>query len=37
MELCPAHDEQGRTARVAAHLFLHAMMGLRLGPLMQRD
>jgi formiminoglutamase len=33
MELCPAHDEQERTARVAAHLFLHAMIGLarRLG------
>ncbi len=35
MELCPAHDEQGRTARVAVHLFLHALMGLRLGPLMR--
>jgi arginase family enzyme len=37
MELSPPHDEQGRTARVAAHLFLHALMGLRLGPLMQDD
>ncbi|MFO0831490.1 MAG: formimidoylglutamase [Phycisphaerales bacterium] len=41
MELCPAHDEphdhanpgSGRTARAAAHLFLHALMGLTLGPL----
>lgn len=34
MELSPAQDGSGRTARVAAHLFLHALMGLRLGPLM---
>ncbi len=31
MELCPPHDDldaqSGRTARVAAHLFLHALMG----------
>ena len=40
MELCPPHDDQrppgevaGRTARVAAHLFLHALMGLAMGPL----
>ena len=31
MELSPPHDDRGRTARVAAHLFLHALMGLRLG------
>jgi formimidoylglutamase len=31
MELSPPHDDKGRTARVAAHLFLHALMGLRLG------
>jgi formiminoglutamase len=44
MELSPPHDEpagaplgQGRTARVAAHLFLHALMGLQLGPLMARE
>lgn len=34
MELCPTHDQDGRTARAAAHLFLHALMGLRLGPLL---
>lgn len=28
MELNPAHDEQGRTARVAAHLFLRFLEGL---------
>lgn len=28
MELCPAHDEQGRTARVAAMLFLSFLSGL---------
>jgi arginase family enzyme len=27
MELCPAHDEGGRTARVAAHLFLSFLRG----------
>ncbi len=27
MELCPAHDEQGRTARLAAHLFLSFLRG----------
>lgn len=31
MELSPPHDDKGRTARVAAHLFLHALMGLKLG------
>lgn len=39
MELCPAHDEpqvdqgMGRTARTAAHLFLHALRGLSMGRL----
>ncbi len=39
MELCPAHDEphgdtgMGRTSRAAAHLFLHALLGLSLRPL----
>jgi len=28
MELNPAHDEQGRTARIAAHLFLRFLLGL---------
>jgi formiminoglutamase len=28
MELCPPHDEQGRTARVCVRLFLHALRGL---------
>jgi formiminoglutamase len=28
MELCPAHDVQGRTARVAVHLFLTFLRGL---------
>lgn len=28
MELCPPHDEGGRTARVAAHLFLSFLRGL---------
>lgn len=28
MELNPAHDEQGRTARAAAHLFLRFLLGL---------
>lgn len=28
MEFCPPHDVGGRTGRVAAHLFLHALMGL---------
>ena len=28
MELCPAHDEQGRTARVAVYLFLRFLSGL---------
>jgi formiminoglutamase len=28
MELCPAHDVQGRTARAAAHLFLTFLRGL---------
>lgn len=27
MELCPAHDEGGRTARLAAHLFLSFLRG----------
>jgi formimidoylglutamase len=27
MELCPAHDEGGRTARLAAHLFLSFLAG----------
>jgi arginase family enzyme len=27
MELCPAHDEGGRTARLAAHLFLCFLNG----------
>ncbi|MCC6427482.1 MAG: formimidoylglutamase [Phycisphaerales bacterium] len=27
MELCPPHDEQGRTARAAAHLFLSFLSG----------
>lgn len=31
MELSPPHDDKNRTARVAAHLFLHALMGLTLG------
>jgi formiminoglutamase len=35
MELNPAHDDNGRTARVAAHLFLIALSGLALGPLAQ--
>ncbi len=29
MELCPKHDEGGRTARVAAHMFLCFVMGLK--------
>ncbi len=33
MELSPPHDEGGRTARVAAHLFLVALAGLMQGPL----
>ncbi|MEM7052970.1 MAG: formimidoylglutamase [Pseudomonadota bacterium] len=28
MELCPPHDEKGRTARLAAHLFLRFLAGL---------
>ena len=35
MELCPPHDDRGRTARVAAHLFLIALSGLMQGPLAQ--
>ncbi|HZW07362.1 MAG TPA: formimidoylglutamase [Phycisphaerales bacterium] len=31
MELSPPHDDRGRTARTAAHLLLHALMGLKLG------
>jgi arginase family enzyme len=31
MELSPPNDDKNRTARVAAHLFLHALMGLKLG------
>jgi arginase family enzyme len=27
MELCPAHDEGGRTARLAAHVFLSFLRG----------
>lgn len=33
MELSPPHDEGGRTARVAAHLFLVALAGLAQGAL----
>ncbi|MFO0857925.1 MAG: arginase family protein [Phycisphaerales bacterium] len=33
MELSPPHDEGGRTARVAAHLFLVALAGLMQGAL----
>lgn len=33
MELSPPHDEGGRTARVAAHLFLVALTGLMQGAL----
>lgn len=33
MELSPPHDEGGRTARVAAHLFLVALTGLMQGTL----
>ncbi len=29
MELCPRHDEGGRTARLAAHMFLCFVMGLK--------
>jgi arginase family enzyme len=32
MELCPPHDEQGRTARVAAHLFLAFLRGFARRP-----
>lgn len=35
MEFSPAHDEGGRTGRVLAHLFLYALMGLRLSPSLQ--
>jgi formimidoylglutamase len=28
MELSPPHDDQGRTARLAAHLFLHFLAGI---------
>ncbi|MBY0111396.1 MAG: formimidoylglutamase [Phycisphaerales bacterium] len=28
MELCPAHDEDGRTARLAAHLFVSYLHGI---------
>lgn len=35
MELSPPHDDRGRTARVAAHLFLIALSGLLQGPLAQ--
>ena len=28
MELCPAHDVGGRTARVACHLFLSFLRGM---------
>lgn len=28
MELCPEHDQQGRTARIAAYLFLRFLQGL---------
>jgi formiminoglutamase len=28
MELCPPHDEGGRTARLAAHFFLSFLRGL---------
>lgn len=31
MELNPTHDDQGRTARVAAHLFLTLLKGMALG------
>jgi arginase family enzyme len=33
MELCPAHDEGGRTARIAAHLFLSFLRGFAERPL----
>lgn len=32
MELCPAHDEGGRTARLAAHLFLTFLAGVAARP-----
>jgi arginase family enzyme len=32
MELCPAHDHEGRTARVAAYLFLAFLAGWRARP-----
>lgn len=32
MELCPEHDEQGRTARIAALLFLHFVAGFAARP-----
>ncbi len=32
MELCPTHDEQGRTARLAAHMFLVFLTGFASGP-----
>jgi formimidoylglutamase len=35
MELSPPNDDKGRTARITAHLFLHALMGLTLGREMQ--
>lgn len=35
MELSPPNDDKNRTARIAAHLFLHALMGLTLGREMQ--
>ncbi|MFT3684879.1 MAG: arginase family protein [Phycisphaerales bacterium] len=35
MELSPPNDDKARTAKVAAHLFLHALMGLTLGRDMQ--
>lgn len=32
MELCPAHDEGGRTARLAAHLYLRFLAGIARRP-----
>lgn len=37
MELCPPHDEGGRTARVAAHLFLVALAGFAQGALCHKN
>ncbi len=37
MELSPPHDDQGRTARVAAHLFLTVLMVLSQGLFQEHD